>query len=466
MYNQWTSPNAVARATMNNPLSNPMIGGGPGYGGGLNRAMSGMPGAVGYASNPGIPGVSLHVGAPFSSRAWMQSVGSVGGPVHNPGIPGVPLTVAPPPSVADWMQRVATGPARYANPTGNPCKEGYVECGSGVNKSCCSIAMGGCDDPLCGVAEMQARRGGTTPTRGALGFAAAGRRGAPLGGGRHGSPQSYSDACTHNDDCGPLETCVNGVCTQVKPQGRAGYQSGGGQARGCKPPSKGCGTGRKWSKELCKCVNLPISLPPDTGAPLGRPGGGGGVRGRPKPNCPTGTHRCGSFCCKNLQATGQGGVARTVKGRRGGAVTQAIVSNPARRGYAVRSMVSARPQQARGFFCRLFPNSPRCSSISAAPHAGCRWNVTTQTWHCPSEGQQAGPQLSAGRRRNPGVVPVGVYPQWSGSAAHNRGTIAKAINPDACCDGCAISGGSCGGGCGCKGKCDGSCSGAHRHHNP
>jgi len=48
-----------------------------------------------------------------------------------------------------------------------------------------------------------------------------------------------------------------------------------------------------------------------TGGPFGagrRPGrvaraGARGSRKRPKPSCPSGTHRCGSFCCKNLRSS-------------------------------------------------------------------------------------------------------------------------------------------------------------------
>lgn len=344
MFNQWTSPNQIARATMNNPLSNPMVGGGPGYAGYLNPNMSGM--------------------------------GSMTGYVPNPGIPGVPLTVAPPYSVHGWMRPAA----RQPNP-GEGCGKVCPD-GKGLNSNC----KGLCNCSVSG------------------------------------------QACFCDLDCGTISAAPGG----------GGMPSRGGRAF----------------------------------ATRGAQGQSAGVRGRPKPNCPTGTHRCGSFCCQNLQAAGTGGVARTVQGRRGGAVTQAIVSNPARGGYAVQSVAS--PRGARsvvtsggarggGLWCKMFPGSKVCDI--AAPGCGsgsepCGFLPGGAIRCCPTGFRPGRP----GRLSNPGVVPVGTYPQWSGTRSSNRVTIAKAINPHACCDSCAV-GGACEG-CGREaGACNCTKKVVHHHHH-
>ncbi len=107
----------------------------------------------------------------------------------------------------------------------------------------------------------------------------------------------------------------------------------------------------------------------------------------------------------------------------------------------------------RGIFCKLFPNSSRCGGISAAPHSGCRWSSTAQKWICPPGGAPArGPALAGNPcLQNPGVVPVGVYPQWSGMRKPDA--LARAVNPGGCascamgnpCGGAGVQGNPCGG---------------------
>lgn len=81
--------------------------------------------------------------------------------------------------------------------------------------------------------------------------------------------------------------------------------SSGRSGRGGMARKKKCPKGQVPTDDGKGCKWPPIKLPEDTGNPLGRP----------KPNCPPGTHRCGSFCCKNLRSSGSSGI-RSRRSRR------------------------------------------------------------------------------------------------------------------------------------------------------
>lgn len=129
--------------------------------------------------------------------------------------------------------------------------------------------------------------------------------------------------------------------------------------------------------------------------------------------------------------------------------------------------VLARVQVARkpGLLERLFGKK---TARGCPPSRPVSCEVVPGVPKCYPEGTKcAGAQLNPGRSRapvhNPGQSPLGTYRGWSGQ--QHRATIAKAINPDACCDGCALGHGCEGGGpkanpggCGCGGPMGNPCS--------